>query len=135
MERDCINIMKDISSNSVDSIVTDPPYELGFMGKSWDSTGIAYNVDMWKECLRVLKPGGYLLSSAVHVHIIVWFAQSRTLGLKIRDQIQWIYGSGFPKSMDISKAIDNQIWGNQIVGRRVHPTLKNIPTEKQCLPC
>lgn len=89
----------------IDSIVTDPPYELGFMGKKWDSTGIAYNVDVWRECLRVLKPGGHLLS----------FGGSRTYhrmacaiedaGFEIRDQIMWIYGSGFPKSMDISKAI------------------------------
>ena len=54
--------LKTLEDNSVDSIVTDPPYELGFMGKSWDSTGIANNVDMWKECLRVLKPGGHLLA-------------------------------------------------------------------------
>jgi site-specific DNA-methyltransferase (adenine-specific) len=95
-----------LSDCSVDSIVTDPPYELGFMGKGWDSTGIAYNVDMWKQCLRVLKPGGHLLS----------FGGSRTYhrmasaiedaGFEIRDQIMWVYGSGFPKSMDVSKAID-----------------------------
>lgn len=59
---DCLEVMKGLADNSVDSIVTDPPYELGFMGKSWDNTGIANNVDMWRECLRVLKPGGYLLS-------------------------------------------------------------------------
>lgn len=92
--------------NSVDSIVTDPPYELGFMGKSWDSTGIAFNVEVWQEALRVLKPGGHLIA----------FSGSRTYhrmavaiedaGFEIRDQIMWVYGSGFPKSMDISKAID-----------------------------
>lgn len=91
---------------SVDSIVTDPPYELGFMGKSWDASGIAYNVEMWAECLRVLKPGGHLLA----------FSGSRTYhrmavaiedaGFEIRDQIMWVYGSGFPKSLDVSKAID-----------------------------
>ena len=54
--------MKRLSDNSIDSIVTDPPYELGFMNKKWDKTGIAYNTDAWKEALRVLKPGGYLLS-------------------------------------------------------------------------
>ena len=59
---DCLEGMKLLPDNSVDSIVTDPPYELGFMGKQWDSTGIAYNVDVWKECYRVLKPGGHLLS-------------------------------------------------------------------------
>ena len=92
--------------NSVDFIVTDPPYELGFMGKSWDSSGIAFNVDVWTEALRVLKPGGHLIA----------FSGSRTYhrmavaiedaGFEIRDQIMWIYGSGFPKSHNISKGID-----------------------------
>lgn len=102
----CEDELKNLPDNSVDSVVTDPPYELGFMGKSWDSSGIAYNVEMWKEVLRVLKPGGYLLS----------FGGSRTYhrmacaiedaGFDIRDQIMWVYGSGFPKSLDIAKAID-----------------------------
>lgn len=105
---DCIEIMKSMPDGSVDSIVTDPPYELGFMGRSWDRTGIAYSVEMWRECLRVLKPGGHLLS----------FGGSRTYhrmacaiedaGFEIRDQIMWVYGSGFPKSLDVSKAIDKQ---------------------------
>lgn len=103
---DCIVAMKAMPDDSVDSIVTDPPYELGFMGKKWDSTGIAFNVKVWQEALRVLKPGGHLIA----------FSGSRTYhrmavsiedaGFEIRDQIMWIYGSGFPKSMDISKAID-----------------------------
>lgn len=92
--------------NSVDSIVTDPPYELGFMGKSWDNSGIAYNVELWSQAFRVLKPGGHLLA----------FGGSRTYhrlasavedaGFEIRDQIMWIYGTGFPKSMDVAKAMD-----------------------------
>ena len=101
-----LDILPTLADNSVDAIVTDPPYELGFMGKSWDSTGIAYNVDLWRECLRVLKPGGHLLA----------FSGSRTYhrmtvaiedaGFEIRDQMMWVYGSGFPKSHNISKAID-----------------------------
>lgn len=97
-----------LADNSIDSIVTDPPYELGFMGKSWDATGIAYDVNLWRECLRVLKPGGHILA----------FSGSRTYhrmavaiedaGFEIRDQIMWVYGSGFPKSLDVSKAIDKQ---------------------------
>jgi len=59
---DCIEKMKELPENSVDSICCDPPYELGFMGKKWDNSGIAYNVDMWKEAFRVLKPGGFLLA-------------------------------------------------------------------------
>jgi site-specific DNA-methyltransferase (adenine-specific) len=90
----------------VDSIVTDPPYELGFMGKKWDNSGIAYSVELWQECLRVLKPGGHLLS----------FGGTRTwhrvavaiedAGFDVRDSIAWLDGSGFPKSLDISKALD-----------------------------
>jgi len=103
---DCIAAMTEMHSNSVDSIVTDPPYELGFMGKSWDSSGVAFNVEVWKEALRVLKPGGHLIA----------FSGSRTYhrmavaiedaGFEIRDQIMWVYGSGFPKSHNISKGID-----------------------------
>ena len=100
------DVLKTLADDSVDSIVTDPPYELGFMGKSWDASGIAYSVELWKEALRVLKPGGHLLA----------FSGSRTYhrmavaiedaGFEIRDQIMWIYGSGFPKSLDIAKAVD-----------------------------
>jgi DNA modification methylase len=89
---DCIEVMRSMPDDSVDSIVTDPPYELGFMGKSWDSTGIAFNVEVWQEALRVLKPGGHLLA----------FSGSRTYhrmavaiedaGFQIRDQIMWVYG-------------------------------------------
>lgn len=135
---DCLDIMKTLPDNSVDAVVTDPPYGLGFMGKHWDTFdknqfGIGgnegendlkvkknfnilprYNTDglydftrEWaSECLRVLKPGGYLLS----------FAGTRTqhriacgiedAGFEIRDMIAWIYGSGFPKSLDVGKAID-----------------------------
>lgn len=109
---DCIAAMKEMADESVDSIVTDPPYELGFMGKSWDSTGIAFQVAVWQEALRVLKPGGHLIA----------FSGSRTYhrmavaiedaGFEIRDQIMWVYGSGFPKSHNLSKALDKQegIW-------------------------
>jgi site-specific DNA-methyltransferase (adenine-specific) len=101
-----LDVLPTLADNSVDSIVTDPPYELGFMGKSWDSSGIAYSVELWKECLRVLKPGGHILA----------FGASRTwhrvavaiedAGFELRDSIAWLYGSGFPKSLDVSKAID-----------------------------
>lgn len=106
MQGDCRERLKEIADASVDSVVCDPPYELSFMGKKWDSTGIAYDVSVWRECLRVLKPGGHLLA----------FGGSRTYhrlacaiedaGFAIRDQIMWLYGSGFPKSLNVSKAID-----------------------------
>jgi len=112
---DCREQLKTLPDNSIDSIVTDPPYELGFMGKSWDASGIAYNVDMWSECLRVLKPGGHMLA----------FSGSRTYhrmtvaiedaGFEIRDQIMWVYGQGFPKNHDVSKAIDKQLGAERTV--------------------
>ena len=103
---DCREILKSLPEASVDSIVTDPPYELGFMGKSWDSTGVAYDVTVWQECLRVLKPGGHLLAfggSRTYHRLAVAIEDA---GFQIRDQIMWVYGSGFPKSLNISKAID-----------------------------
>ena len=112
-----LDILPELQSNSVDSIVCDPPYELGFMGKTWDSSGIAYSVQLWRECLRVLKPGGHLLA----------FGGTRTwhrlavaiedAGFEIRDNIAWLYGSGFPKSHNISKAIDKTLGGEVKVGK------------------
>lgn len=99
-------ILPTLAENSIDSIVCDPPYELGFMGKSWDSTGIANDVDLWKEVLRVLKPGGHLLAfsgSRTYHRMVVAIEDA---GFEIRDQIMWVYGSGFPKSHNISKGID-----------------------------
>jgi len=103
---DCREVMQTMADNSVDAIVTDPPYELGFMGKSWDSTGVAYDVTVWQECLRVLKPGGHLLAfggSRTYHRLAVAIEDA---GFQIRDQIMWVYGSGFPKSLNIGKAID-----------------------------
>jgi DNA modification methylase len=104
-EGDCIEVMKQLLDNSVDAVITDPPYELGFMGKKWDSTGITYNVDMWREVLRVLKPGGRLLSFGGTRTYHRMACAIEDAGFEICDQIQWLYGSGFPKSMDIGKVI------------------------------
>lgn len=115
-----LDMLPTLPDNSVDSIVTDPPYELGFMGKSWDNSGIAYSVELWTECMRVLKPGGHLLA----------FGGSRTwhrlavaiedAGFEMRDSIAWLYGSGFPKSMDISKQIDKQAGAErQVIGSKI----------------
>ena len=101
---DCLVEMKNIPDNSVDSIVTDPPYELGFMGKSWDSTGIANNREMWAECLRVLKPGGHLLAFSGTRTYHRMATAIEDAGFEIRDMIEWVYGSGFPKSLNIGKA-------------------------------
>ncbi len=112
-----LEVLKTLEGNSVDSIVTDPPYELGFMGKKWDSTGIAYNVDLWKECLRVLKPGGHLLAfgGTRTYHRMVCAIEDA--GFEIRDCIQWLYLTGFPKSHNISKAIDKKLGAErEVVG-------------------
>ena len=115
---DCLNALKELEDNSIDSIVTDPPYGISFMGKKWDYS--VPSVSIWKECFRVLKPGGHLLS----------FSGSRTYhrmavnvedaGFEIRDQIMWVYGSGFPKSQNISIAIDKQLGMMQHRGKAHH---------------
>lgn len=99
---DCLNVLKTLDDNSIDSCVTDPPYGLSFMGKSWD-----YDVpsaDIWREVLRVLKPGGHLLaffgSRTYHRGVI----QIEDAGFEIRDQIMWLYGTGFPKSGNLKPA-------------------------------
>ena len=131
-----LDMLEVIKPNTIDSIITDPPYGLtsitkrfgkegsaecqygkdgsfqrlskGFMGKEWDGSGIEYNIETWQKCYEVLKPGGYLLA----------FGGSRTFhriacaiedaGFEIRDTIMWLYGSGFPKSMNIRLAIDKK---------------------------
>ena len=103
---DCLDVMRGWADESVDAIVTDPPYGLGFMGHKWDH--MPPGVEWAEECLRVLKPGGHLLA----------FGGSRTwhrlavaiedAGFEVRDSIAWLYGSGFPKSLDVSKAIDKR---------------------------
>jgi DNA modification methylase len=101
-----LDILPTLPDNSVDSIVTDPPYELGFMGKKWDNSGIAYSVELWTECLRVLKPGGHLLAfsgSRTYHRMVVAIEDA---GFDVRDMISWISNKTFPKSLDVSKAID-----------------------------
>jgi DNA modification methylase len=105
-------VLKTMPDNSVDSIVCDPPYEIGFMGKRWDASGIAYDATLWTECLRVLKPGGHLIAFGGTRTYHRMTVAIEDAGFEIRDSIIWMYGSGFPKSLDVSKAIDKQagIW-------------------------
>lgn len=109
---DCLEKLKELPENSVDSIVTDPPYELGFMGKSWDNTGIANDKNMWAECLRVLKPGGHLLAFSGTRTYHRMAVAIEDAGFEVRDMIEWVYGSGFPKSLNIGKAVD-KLQGNE----------------------
>lgn len=143
---DCIPVMQQMEPNSIDTIITDPPYALGFMGKDWDKVlpGIPY----WQEALRVAKPGAFLLAfggTRTHHRLMVAIEDA---GWEIRDTIMWLYGSGFPKSLNISKAIDldacredliqrlgrkptkaefKEAWENwrQKIGTRKHPILKD----------
>lgn len=112
IQGDCLEKLKDIENNSIDSIVTDPPYELGFMGKKWDNTGIANNVEMWKECLRVLKPGGHLLAFSGTRTYHRMASAIEDAGFEVRDMIEWVYSSGFPKGLNIGKAVD-KLQGNE----------------------
>ena len=95
-----------MEANSVDAVITDPPYNIGFMGKDWDKTGIANNVDMWSEVYRLMKPGGHLLSFGGTRTYHRMACAIEDVGFEIRDCLLWLYGSGFPKSLDVGKAID-----------------------------
>ncbi len=120
---DCLDVLKALKSESFDSIVTDPPYELGFMGKAWDASGIAYSVEMWIECLRVLKPGGHLLAFGGTRTYHRMACAIEDAGFEVRDSIHWIYGTGFPKSLDVSKAIDKAAGADrEVVGRYQPPS-------------
>jgi site-specific DNA-methyltransferase (adenine-specific) len=105
---------------SVDSVVTDPPYLIGFMGKAWDAAdGIAGQPEVWTECLRVLKPGGHLLAFGATRTYHRMTVAIEDAGFEIRDSLHWCYGSGFPKSLDVSKAIDKAAGAErEVVGMR-----------------
>lgn len=111
---DCLNGLRLMPESSVDSIVTDPPYGLSFMGKKWDYD--VPSVEIWAECLRVLKPGGHLLAFAGTRTQHRMAVRIEDAGFDIRDMIAWVYGSGFPKSLDVSKAIDKAAARTPAVG-------------------
>lgn len=124
--------LKELEDNSIDSIVTDPPYELGFMGKKWDNTGIAYNIDLWAECLRVLKPGGHLLAFSGTRTYHRMAVAIEDAGFEVRDMIEWVYGSGFPKSLNIGKAVD-KLQGNErkVLGKGNHINIASFRNPKE----
>lgn len=127
---DCLEVIaRELPSDSVDAVVTDPPYHLtttkrfgpgqaparsaigkrltgGFMGQQWDGGDIAFRPELWAEVLRVLKPGGHLVSFGGTRTYHRMACSIEDAGFEIRDSLQWLYGSGFPKSLDVSKAID-----------------------------
>jgi DNA modification methylase len=103
---DCVEWLKKMPDASIDSAVTDPPYELGFMGKKWDASGIAYSIELWREVLRVIKPGGHLLAFGGTRTYHRMACAIEDAGFEVRDSLHWIYGTGFPKSLNVGKAID-----------------------------
>jgi hypothetical protein len=109
LHSDCVEAMRAMPEASVDAIVTDPPYELGFMGKCWDASGIAYSVPMWREALRVLRPGGHLIAFGGTRTYHRMTCAIEDAGFEIRDSLDWLYGSGFPKSLDVGRAIDETL--------------------------
>jgi DNA modification methylase len=118
---DCLNVLREMPSNSVDAIVSDPPYGISFMAKKWDYD--VPSVEVWKEAMRVLKPGGHALiacGTRTQHRMVVNIDDA---GFEIRDVVSWIYGSGFPKSLNISKAIDKaagaerEVVGSKVTGR------------------
>ena len=103
---DCLKVLAAMPAAAFDAVVTDPPYGLGFMGKTWDRPGVAFDPATWAAVFRVLKPGAHLLAfGGTRTHHRIWCA-IEDAGFEIRDTIMWVYGSGFPKSLDVSKAID-----------------------------
>jgi site-specific DNA-methyltransferase (adenine-specific) len=137
---DMRDLLDNTEANSADAFVTDPPYDLGFMGKAWDRTGVAFQPETWASALRVAKPGAHLVA----------FGGTRTYhrltcaiedaGWEIRDCLSWLYGSGFPKSMDVSKAIDKALGAKREVvgswkgrtGASVQPNGGSVMSDDNC---
>ena len=169
---DCVAVMAELADNSIDAVVTDPPYGLGFMGQKWDTyagetgrrspgshkfdhVGGNHNpsnaadaartrgaearrfgewCEAWaQECLRVLKPGGHMLAfgGTRTWHRLVCAIEDA--GFEIRDSIAWMYGSGFPKSLDVSKAIDKAAGAErEVVGSEAKPTRLSSCAGRSC---
>lgn len=121
---DCVEVMRGMDAETVDAIVTDPPYGLEFMGKAWDGFGTPLGFQTWteqwaREALRVLKPGGHLLAFGGTRMYHRLAAGIEDAGFEIRDTLMWLYGSGFPKSLDVSKAIDKAAGAErEVIGSR-----------------
>lgn len=118
---DCLEQMKTLDDNSVDSIVSDPPYGISFMAKKWDYD--VPSVEVWREAMRVLKPGGHALIACGTRTQHRMVVNIEDAGFEIRDVVSWIYGSGFPKSLNISKAIDKAAGSPQ--GTTYEPNFNN----------
>jgi len=117
LQGDCLEQMKTLPDNSVDAIVSDPPYGISFMAKKWDYD--VPSVEVWKEAMRVLKPGGHALIACGTRTQHRMVVNIEDAGFEVRDVVSWIYGSGFPKSLNISKAIDKAAGvEREVVGKK-----------------
>ncbi|MCZ4513507.1 DNA methyltransferase [Streptomyces sp. ActVer] len=105
---DSLDVLPTLSDASVDAIVCDPPYEIGIADRNWDRTGIAYNVNLWTECLRALKPGGHLLAFGAPRTYHRMACAVEDAGFRIIDQLDWIYTHGKPKGTDLARSIDRR---------------------------
>lgn len=112
IEGDCLQELKRLEPCSVDAIVTDPPYELGFMNKKWDQARIAFDPDTWRPVLRVLKPGGHLVAFGAPRNYHRLACAIEGAGFEIRDSLMWVFGSGFPKSKNLDGEWDG--WGTAL---------------------
>jgi DNA modification methylase len=123
---DCLEGLKQLPDNTVECVITDPPYGLSFMGKKWDYD--VPSIEIWGECFRVLKPGGYLLAFAGTRTQHRMAVRIEDAGFEIRDMIAWVYGSGFPKSLNIGKAVD-KLQGNEreVVGDNKYKSRRPNP--------
>jgi site-specific DNA-methyltransferase (adenine-specific) len=102
-EGDCLVVLAGMAEDSVDAVVTDPPYELGFMGKSWDASGIAFSADTWRQVLRVMKPGAHLVAFGAPKNYHRLACAIEDAGFEIRDSLMWVFGTGFPKSLNVGE--------------------------------
>jgi hypothetical protein len=155
----CRKVLPMLADDSIDSIVCDPPYELtagkkggtgeaslnlnspagrsristggGFMGQQWDATGVAFDPATWKECLRVLKPGGHLVAFGGTRTYHRMACAIEDAGFEVRDSLHWLYGSGFPKGLDVSKAIDKAAGAEREVVGKEHRASGNAVYDKR----
>lgn len=126
-----LEVLPTLPENYFDSCITDPPYELNFMGKGWDNSGVAFQKETWEKVLRVLKPGAYLLAfgGTRTFHRIACAIEDA--GFEIRDCIMWLYGSGFPKGLNIYKSTNNEKWKGW--GTNLKPSYEPIIVARK--PC
>ena len=139
LQGDNRDTLKTLADNSIDAIVTDPPYGIDFLGKAWDANTGA--LETYQECLRVLKPGGHILAfsaARTYHHLAVTLEQA---GFEIRDQIMWIYSSGFPKSQDVGKSIDRAAgkkdpnYGSKKTEKQGNETVGDFSSGARCGKC